>query len=228
MSLADKAATANGNNATILENVDKVYESGRQAEYDALWDALQCKGTKTNYTYHFYTTAWTNSVFKPKYPFPKAGTFACAFQGTGITNLSEYTFYVQIATSMFASSKIQEVGDIIIVSNTAALSNMFSNCISLKTIGHLTLYNDQTTNSISYSNTFTGCPKLENIVIEGMICKPINFAQSPLLTHDSLMSIINALSTTGNGQKLTIGSTNIAKLTEDELAQITAKGWTYA
>ena len=49
---------------------------------------------------------------------------------------------------------------------------------------------------------------------------------STKLTHDSLMSIINNLATVSTTQKLTIGSTNLAKLTDDEKAIATNKGWT--
>ena len=40
--------------------------------------------------------------------------------------------------------------------------------------------------------------------------------QSTKLTHDSLMSIINNLATVSTTQTLTIGSTNLAKLTSEE------------
>lgn len=57
------------------------------------------------------------------------------------------------------------------------------------------------------------------------------------LTHDSLMNVINGLydlnltyNVAGGGtlytQKLVLGSTNLAKLTDDEIAIATAKGWT--
>lgn len=53
---------------------------------------------------------------------------------------------------------------------------------------------------------------------------------STLLTHDSLMNIINNLydiKTKGcNTQALTLGATNLAKLTEEEIAIATNKGWT--
>lgn len=50
------------------------------------------------------------------------------------------------------------------------------------------------------------------------------------LTHDSLMNVINKLydiATKGcNTQALVLGSTNLAKLTEEEIAIATNKGWT--
>ena len=56
----------------------------------------------------------------------------------------------------------------------------------------------------------------------------IQFNGSPLLTHESLMNIINGLPTVETTQTLTVGSVNTAKLTEDEIAIATEKGWTVA
>jgi hypothetical protein len=58
--------------------------------------------------------------------------------------------------------------------------------------------------------------------------KSISFSSSSKLTHDSLMSIINNLATVTSKQTLTIGATNKAKLTDDEIAVATEKGWTVA
>ena len=58
----------------------------------------------------------------------------------------------------------------------------------------------------------------------------LNLSSCSQLTHDSLMNVINNLydiATKGcNTQKLQLGSTNLAKLTEDEIQIATAKGWT--
>ena len=40
------------------------------------------------------------------------------------------------------------------------------------------------------------------------------------------MSIINNLKVVTNSQKLTIGSANLAKLTDEQIAIATNKGWT--
>ena len=46
------------------------------------------------------------------------------------------------------------------------------------------------------------------------------------LTHNSLMSIINNLAEVSTTKTLTLGSTNLNKLTADEKAIATNKGWT--
>ena len=58
---------------------------------------------------------------------------------------------------------------------------------------------------------------------------PVSFgANGTALTHDSLMSIINNLATVTTTQTLTLGSTNLAKLSSEEKAIATNKGWTLA
>ena len=105
--------------------------------------------------------------------------------------------------------------------------------------------------STSVENMFYGCTALTNLTFgtdlgKGFTATSANFLYSHLnlssctaLTHDSLMDVINKLYDlnltydVANGgtlytQKLTLGSTNLAKLTEDEIAIATNKGWTVA
>ena len=53
--------------------------------------------------------------------------------------------------------------------------------------------------------------------------------RSPLLTHDSLLNVINeAADVTANPKTLTLGTNNLVKLTDEEKAIATSKGWTLA
>ena len=125
--------------------------------------------------------------------------------------------------------------------------NMFSNCNSLKEISQL-----DTNNGINFSSMFNGCYSLKEVPdlstnkgtnFSGMfnIChllvniKSINyikgdpvFSYSKFLNHSSLLRILNALvDLTGQTtQKLTLGATNLAKLTDEEKAIATEKNWT--
>lgn len=122
-----------------------------------------------------------------------------------------------------ALTEIQITG----TSKVTDFGSAFYNCKALKTITELDL-----TSAAIVSNTFGNCNELENITFKGIIAKTgLSFQNSSKLTHDSLMSIINALkdySTSSSTYKITLGTTNLAKLTDEEKAMITAKGWTYA
>ena len=50
----------------------------------------------------------------------------------------------------------------------------------------------------------------------------------PVALHDSLMVVINGLQTVTTTQKLILGATNLAKLTDAEKKVATDKGWTLA
>ena len=67
---------------------------------------------------------------------------------------------------------------------------------------------------------------ITNFVSFKNISTSIDFSTNSKLTHDSLLSIINNLSTVSTTQTLTIGSTNLAKLSSDEIVIATNKGWT--
>ena len=66
---------------------------------------------------------------------------------------------------------------------------------------------------------------LTNFESLGSIDIAMNFSKCPYLTHASLMSILNSLSDVTSTLKLTLGAINLAKLTEEEIAIGTSKGW---
>ena len=62
----------------------------------------------------------------------------------------------------------------------------------------------------------------------GLKCD-LDLYDSPLITHESLLNVINkAADVTASPATLTLGSTNLAKLTDEEKAIATNKGWTLA
>ena len=73
-------------------------------------------------------------------------------------------------------------------------------------------------NNCSQLNSFYA-PKNINVSLS-------NFTASTLLTSEHLMSIINNLNPVSSTQTLTIGATNLVKLTSDEIKIATDKGWT--
>lgn len=79
----------------------------------------------------------------------------------------------------------------------------------------------------SYYNTsmFSGCVSLQHLGGFPQLKSSLSLSDSPLLTHDSLMNVINNLANTSSAI-LNLGETNLAKLTEDEIAIATNKGWT--
>lgn len=235
MSIADKLVL-------VAENQQKVFEAGKQAEYDAFWDLFQQNGTRTGYGYAF--VSWLPDFFRPKYELrPRNGVymfrefnyyshttpidFVSLLEETGaVLDFSACTSWTQ----MFFFAKITHLGTLDMRAYTSGYQ-IFNGMSNLVTIDKLILNGDV---AYDFSDSFTTCRNLENLTIEGTVGAPkydrFKLNECTKLSHDSLMSIINSLKDyTGQPQETTpnlvIGSTNIAKLTSDELAIATNKGW---
>ena len=132
-----------------------------------------------------------------------------------------------VAQNMFSSCTSLTELPKLDFSNASSAYATFSWCIKLHTIEELVLGNSATT----FTSTFNRCDALQNIIITGAIYNDISFKDSKLLTHESLMSIINALydyKDSGKTYTVTLGTENLAKLTDAEKAIATQKGWTLA
>ena len=114
-------------------------------------------------------------------------------------------------------------------SKSSKVSYMFSGCLALTTIPQIDF--TKVVSSGYVSNVFKNCNSLTDLNVIGTInTTGLNVQYSPL-SHDSLMSIINALANkTGisGTRKVILGATNLAKLTADEIAIAEGKGWTLA
>ena len=147
----------------------------------------------------------------------------------------DYMFYNCITLTTIAQ---------IDTSNGTNFSNMFYYCLRLTTIAQI-----DTSNGTNFIDMFYHCYTLTDL--GGLLNAgksftqksnnyskyTINLSDSTSLTYDSLMNVINNLYDlnltydVANGgtlytQKLILGSTNTAKLTAEEIAIATAKGWT--
>lgn len=177
-------------------------EQGKQAEYNSFWDAYQDNGNRTNYKRAFSGAYWNDITYNPKYP----------VNATARTGGEE----------LFISSNITDT-KVDVLANNNFSSYLFAACSLLKTIRKLVV--DENT---VFPRWFDSCNSLENITIEGTIAANIDIHWSPL-THDSLMSIINALMDYSGSETTytcTLGATNLAKLTDAEKTIATEKGWT--
>jgi len=109
-------------------------------------------------------------------------------------------------------------------SNVTSMNSMFSYCTSLTTVPLF-----DTSNVTNMNSMFIYCTSLTTL--GGFAGLKVDFllSISPLLTHDSLLNVINeAADVTASPKTLTFGETNLAKLTDEEKAIATNKGWTLA
>ena len=224
--------TENAKEPTYL----KAYEAGKHAEWSEFWDKVQDYGNRTSYNYGFAGTSWNDKTFFPKYDIRPSWAAVGLFHNSGITDLEarleECGVVLDISsnpnlTSVFDSAKVEVVPAITLHVSPSSTYYTFGNAKSLRTIRKIILPDGFTSD---FTQTFINCTSLENILFEGVIPKDINIQWSTKLTHDSLMSIINALKdysedTSGTVYTITLGEVNKSKLTDDEKSIITNKGW---
>ena len=107
-------------------------------------------------------------------------------------------------------------------SKVTDMGSMFYDCSRLTTVPQL-----DTSKVTNMYIMFKNCSKLESILMYGM---KVNFdiSASTLFTREALVTILNNLATITSTKTLTMGLTNLAKLTEEDKAIATNKGWTLA
>ena len=211
MSIAEKTLL-------LKQDFDEVYEAGYEKgksegggvdnRYDAFWDAFQNYGNRYHWNNAFFQLGWNDvSYGQIKYPITE----------------------IRYGRQMFMQSSITDTLMPLDFSNVSAQPvSVFDYCTRLATIRTLTVGESNT-----FSNWFRECNNLENITFEGVIGKnELNFQWSTKLSHDSLVSIINCLQdksadTSGTVWKVIVGSTNYAKLTDEDLINISEKGWVF-
>lgn len=155
---------------------------------------------------------WANQLSASYFPYLRKVSFVNCFT---ITSIASFAF--QNCSSLVTIN----------LPNTVTLlgGNAFQGCISLTTIN--------LPNSITQlgNNLFNGCSSLSNVTLEsGFNCSNLNLSSSTKYTAETIVSWLEALADrTGQATfTLTIGTTNLNKLTAEQKAIATNKNWTLA
>lgn len=159
----------------------------------------------------------TNLIEPPLYNTSKVEDMGFMFDGCRkLKRIPAYnTSNVKSFITVFRNCSLLEEIPLLDFGNVNAIGTYtFSNCSSLTNLGGFkdlgkAYDTSKSANNSSYTLDLSTCKKL---------------------THDSLMNVINNLydiaSLGCNTQQLKLGATNLAKLTEEEIAIATNKGWT--
>lgn len=107
---------------------------------------------------------------------------------------------------------------------------MYTSCNMVKTLGSLYdplfAFDFRNIKEGGLEGCFSDCGSLVNInFIENSITQDINFQSSPNLSDVSIANIIDGLRTVTTQRTLTLNSTIVAKLTENQLTTIRNKNW---
>lgn len=90
-----------------------------------------------------------------------------------------------------------------------------------------TLYLPNTLTSVD-ATAFNNCPNMEFVTLENGFNTNLNISFSTLYSVETMVAMFNALATTTTTKTLTLGSTNLEKLTDEQKQIATDKGWTLA
>ena len=234
---SDRNLTATYTRSTEL-GYNNRYSEGWLAQYDRFWDEFQQNGTRVDYRNAFAGFGWTKENFIPKHDIVPEHGYMMFYTSNMNIDLAEHLADIGVildtstATTLqygFSNTLFTRIGTVSCVNCTTAASteSMFRGSTALVTIdcvisGENTVFN---------KNAFNGCTALVNITFSGVITSnDLNLSQSSKLARDSIISCFNCLSdkttdTSGTEWKVTIGATNMAKLTESDKAIATQKGW---
>lgn len=193
------------------------WDTSNVTTFYAMLDA--CISLKT-----FDTSKWDTS---------SATNMAWMFNGVGLEELDVSNFNTSKVTNMYAIfSGVKALVKLDVsnfdTSNVLDAGRMFSywtnECEELNISG-LNLSN-ATSMDLTFFRTSFKVIRSEGLKLPNIDMKNIGLDSSKELTVDSIVGLMNALPQSDKGYSFQIGANNIAKLTDEQKAIATDKGWT--
>ena len=188
MSIAEKLTA-------VAQNVPKVFEAGKKAQYDEFWDSFPAN---PDGTYLFSGDMWNDVTFKPKRNIELKNGANGLFYNNGCKNIKEALEKCGVTLNMsqvtganncFSYASTSEL-PALDLSNISSVQNVFAYAQNLVTVKSVRFKDGAT-----FSNAFTNCKSLKNITILGTISgNGFNVSPCTELTAESLYSIVEALS----------------------------------
>lgn len=139
--------------------------------------------------------------------------------GTGLLTISKEAFRLcrdALTTVDLSATRLTTIG-----------SNAFRNCNNLT---HLLLPNSLTSTDTSSTGSFSSCANLTYVTLEDDFLCNLNLSASTQFSANSIIVMLNALGEVPKQETrtLTLGATNLEKLTDTQKQIATDKGWTLA
>ena len=228
MSIAEKLTK-------LAENEQKVYDAGKEKRTREFWERVTGYGQRRNFSRFLRNTDMTGETLpEDLFTIENAGAMFYNYYGTALpegvdlANIITTNTGNDSAISNFVgySPNLEEVYDINIPGEIVDYFCTFQQCTSLRKIEKI-----RSSKNTSFTSTFGGAINLEEITFEGVIGKNINVSACSKLNKATLLNIIDCLydySGSTATYTCTLGAENLAKLSDEEKAAATTKGWTLA
>lgn len=223
---------------------DEVYEKGVLDSKKDFENAITINGTRISYNRAFSNTDYSGYEFL--HPIKPLNDITQMFYACEtMTELPKPLDFSEILTTgndtygnrrgVFGYCRKLKVIPDLNIRAIGGLEEWFSYCDSLETI-ELLRVNEDTVYALSGGQSFYNCKQLQNITFDGVIGQDISFANSPLLSKESLTNIAQHLkdfsgeSGTGNVRTIIFHDTIKNYLLNDPDGQaiasiIAAKRW---
>ena len=187
----------------LADKIEAVYENGKTDKDREMWDVITSNNTRTDYYRGFL--GWGCEYIRPPYTIKPTSRHSASQTFHGNKALKK----IEASAFDFSNKERDEVN------TTFGMYYTFADCDSLEEIEDIGLPPDISINA-AYANcgklkkieiirvdentgfswsAFQGCESLEYLRFEGVIggTNSLNLAPCKKLTHESLMSVINAL-----------------------------------
>ena len=228
---------ATGFSDGVKNGFDAGYNKGQEDKYDQFWNHNQAEGTRQVYQYAYVGDGFDFGNFYPKYDIRPIGLANHMFVNWNNGDIHKDSLKKRLEecgvvldtsqatnlTQAFFSSYFTELPEINLPAGSTT-TRIFGNMPYLKAIVKL-VAEEKTL----FQNCFQSVPELETVLFSGVIGQNgLDLSGSPLLSQESLLSLIDCLKDYSGSSKeysVTLGSENLAKLTESQKAVATQKGW---
>ena len=223
------ATTVKEETVKLQKNIDRTFEAGKTAEWNAFWDIMQDNGNRVSNQNMYAGRGWTDITFKPKHDVRVVGSGERLFSTSGICDLKgilereKKTLDTSGATTLYFAFYLASVAycptiDCSGITNTNGMQYLLNNCSLLVEVEKIILP-DPAKISGGYSAMLQNCKALEKITFEGVINqKSFNMSGSPNLDLTSAKNILTCLADlTGTANEF-VYSVKLAQEVWDRLA----------
>ena len=216
--VTEKLAKASENSAIIYESG---LEAGKKSEYDAFWDTFQKNGSRRYYERAFEDTAnggqrWVyGATYRPKHPMKPLSAIsmyaygALPYEAIAAVDFSECTDLYSTFSYFTIRGDAEKKFPPIDVSSATRTQNMFGWVSGIYEIEKITVKR-----SSVLSSMFNGATSIREVRFEGEIGSSFGLSTCTNLSRESIENIIEHLSNSTTGLKVTFSRAAVNKAFE--------------